>query len=95
MAAPRLRRSGRTELNGLFAFGDYLLVCRPDFPAHHAYQVAQTLAVNAGLIAGAHFIDASASPIALHPGARAYVLGEPMPPPLARTVGEILPDHVH
>ena len=95
MAAPRLRRSGRTELNGLFAFGDYLLVCRPDFPAHHAYQVAQTLAVNAGLIAGARFIDASASPIALHPGARAYVLGEPMPPPLARAGGEILPDHVH
>jgi hypothetical protein len=86
---------GPTALNALFAFGDYLLVCRPDFPAHHAYQVAQTLAVNAGLIAGARLIDASASPIALHPGARAYLLGEPMPPPAARAAGEPLPDHVH
>ena len=86
---------GPTELNALFAFGDYLLVCRPDFPAHHAYQVAQTLTVNAALIVGARLIDASASPIALHSGARAYVLGEPMPPPVARTLGELLPDHVH
>jgi hypothetical protein len=58
-------------------------------------RLAQTLAVNSALIAGAHFIDASASPIALHPGAQAYVLGEPMPQPIARTVGELLPDHVH
>jgi hypothetical protein len=86
---------GRTELNALFAFGDYLLVCRPDFPAHHAYQVTQTLAVNAALIAGARFTDAGTSPSTLHPGARAYVLGEPMPQPVARTVGEIPPDHVH
>jgi hypothetical protein len=86
---------GRTELNALFAFGDYLLVCRPDFPAHHAYQVTQTLAVNAALIAGARFTDAGTSPSTLHPGARAYVLGEPMPKPVARTVGEIPPDHVH
>jgi len=86
---------GPTELNALFGFGDYLLVCRPDFPPHHAYQVAQTLAVNGALIPGAHFIDASASPIALHPGARAYVLGEPMPQPVVRTVEELMPDHVH
>jgi hypothetical protein len=57
--------------------------------------VTETLALNAALIVGARFIDASASPIPLHPGARAYILGEPMPPPVARSTGEPLPDHVH
>ena len=86
---------GPTDLNALFAFGDYLLVCRPDFPAHHAYQVVQTLADNAALIAGARSLDARASPVAIHPGARAYAMGEPMPP-VARVVEDpISPDHVH
>jgi TRAP-type uncharacterized transport system substrate-binding protein len=87
---------GPTDLHALFAFGDHLLVCRPDFPAHHAYQVVQTLADNAALIAGARSLDASASPVAIHAGARAYAMGEPMPPPVARAVEEpISPDHVH
>jgi TRAP-type uncharacterized transport system substrate-binding protein len=87
---------GPTDLNALFAFGDYFLVCRPDFPAHHAYQVVQTLADNAALIAGARALDASASPIAIHHGARAYAMGEPMPPPVAGMAEEPLPpDHVH
>jgi hypothetical protein len=87
---------GPTELNALFAFGDYFLVCRPDFPAHHAYQVVQTLTDNASLIAGASPLDMRASPVAIHEGARAYALGEPMPPPGARVAEEIvLPDHVH
>ena len=86
---------GPTTLNALFAFGDYYLVCRPEFPPHHAYQVVQTLVDNAALIAGARFLDATTSPVALHPGARAYVLGEPMPPPGARVAEELLPDHVH
>jgi TRAP-type uncharacterized transport system substrate-binding protein len=87
---------GRTDLNALFAFGDHLLVCRPDFPAHHAYQVVQTLADNAALIAGARSLDASASPVAIHAGARAYAMGEPMPPPVARAIEEpVSPDHVH
>ena len=87
---------GPTELSALFAFGDYFLVCRPDFPAHHAYQVVQTLADNTALIDGARSIDASASPVPVHAGARAYALGEAMPPPVARVVEEpLFPDHVH
>jgi TRAP-type uncharacterized transport system substrate-binding protein len=87
---------GPTELNALFAFEGYLLVCRPDFPPHHAYQVVQTLSENAALIAGARFIDASASPVALHAGARAYALGEPMPAPIPPAGEEPMPpDHVH
>jgi hypothetical protein len=87
---------GPTDLNALFAFGDHLLVCRPAFPAHHAYQVVQTLAENAALIAGARSLDAAASPVAIHEGARAYAMGEPMPAPPARALEEPLaPDHVH
>jgi hypothetical protein len=87
---------GPTALNALFAFGGYFLVCRPDFPAHHAYQVVQTLADNAALIAGARALDASTNPVAIHHGARAYAMGEPMPPRVARVAEEpVLPDHVH
>jgi TRAP-type uncharacterized transport system substrate-binding protein len=78
---------GPTDLNALFAFGDYVLVCRPDFPAHHAYQVVQTLSENAAGIPGAMSVDATASPVAIHAGARAYALGEPMPMPIT-PVGE-------
>ena len=87
---------GPTDLNALFAFRDYLLVCRPDFPAHHAYQVVQTLSENATRIAGAMSVDASASPVAIHAGARAYALGEPMPVPITPVGEELMPpDHVH
>ena len=87
---------GPTNLNALFAFGDYLLVCRPDFSAQHAYQVVQTLAENAAGIAGAMAVDATAGPVAIHAGARAYALGEPMPVPIT-PVGEepVAPDHLH
>ena len=71
---------GPTALNALFAFGDYFLVCRPDFPGHHACLVVETLSEHADAIAGAAPVDAAVSPVAIHPGARAYALGEPMPP---------------
>jgi TRAP-type uncharacterized transport system substrate-binding protein len=86
---------GPTELNVLFAFGDYFLVCRPDFPPHHAYQVVQALAENAHAIPGARPVHAGASPAPIHDGARAYTLGEPMPPPSAAGDGPIRIDHVH
>jgi hypothetical protein len=87
---------GPTELNALFAFGDYLLICRPDFPDHHAYQVVRTLSENATAISGARPIHATASPVASHAGARAYALGEPLSAP-SRPVSEpLIPvDHVH
>lgn len=87
---------GPTELNVLFAFEGYLLVCRPDFPAHHAYQVVQALSEHAELIAGARLIDAAASPVAIHAGARAYAMGEPMPAPTVPAGEELIPpDHAH
>jgi TRAP-type uncharacterized transport system substrate-binding protein len=81
---------GPTDLNALFAFGDYLLVCRPDFPAHHAYQVVQTLAEHAAGVPGAMSVDATASPVAIHAGARAYALGEPMPMPIMPVGDELM-----
>jgi TRAP-type uncharacterized transport system substrate-binding protein len=87
---------GSTELNLLFAFGDYFLVCRPDFPDHHAYQVVQALAENAAAIGGAGPVSATATPVSIHAGARAYALGEPMPPPPAGTGAAAIPvDHMH
>jgi hypothetical protein len=92
--APPFAAFGPTEVNVLFAFGDYFLVCRPDFPAHHAYQVAQTLSENAWAIDGAAPADPQASLVPIHPGARAHALGEPMPPAPADDAP--LPvDHVH
>ncbi|MGH6903955.1 MAG: hypothetical protein ACREIR_14570 [Geminicoccaceae bacterium] len=87
---------GPTELNLLFAFGDYFLVCRPDFPDHHAYQVVQALSENAAAIGGARPVSATATPVSIHAGARAYALGEPMPQPPAATGAAAIPvDHVH
>jgi hypothetical protein len=87
---------GPTELSALFAFGDHFLICRPDFPDHHAYQVVRTLSENAAAIGGARPIQASASPVAIHAGARAYALGEPMPvPDLAGDEPLIPVDHLH
>jgi hypothetical protein len=86
---------GPTELRALFAFGDHLLVCRPDFPGHHAYQVVQTLAENAHAIPGARPITGGASLVPIHPGARAYALGEPMPLPVAAEDAPIPIDHSH
>jgi TRAP-type uncharacterized transport system substrate-binding protein len=85
---------GPTDLNALFGFGDYVLVCRPDFPAHHAYQVVQTLSENAAGIPGAMSVDATASPVAIHAGARAYALGEPMPMPITPVGEELRPDQM-
>jgi hypothetical protein len=86
---------GPTSLNVLFAFGDYFLVCRPDFPPHHGYQVVQALAASALGIPGASPVDASTSPVPVHPGARAYALGEPMPLPTTADAAPIPIDHVH
>jgi hypothetical protein len=93
---PPFEAFGPTELNALFAFGGHVLICRPDFPPHHAYQVVQALAENAYAIPGARAVDGSASPVAIHAGARAYALGEPMPPPSLPVSDALIPvDHVH
>jgi len=73
---------GGLPLAALFAFGDYLLVSRPDFPQRHAYLVTQTLAEHAKQIPGARPLAVVGDTVPTHPGALAYVQGQPLPPPV-------------
>lgn len=71
---------GPVALRALFVSGDHVLVCRDDFPARHAYLVARTLA--AGKPEAGTRGPEGADPhltVPLHPGARAYFEGRPMP----------------
>lgn len=90
--APPFEAFGRTELRALFRFGDYWLVARPDFPGHHAWQVARTLGERGSVIEGAEPAAPRASPVPVHPGALAHAAGAPMPEPVA---DELPPDHGH
>ena len=80
---PPFEAFGATRLCSLFAFGEHWLVCRPDFPDHHAWLVVETLAVHGGLTLGGSPPDPARSPVPLHEGALAFLRGEPMPAPLA------------
>ena len=82
-------------LNSLFAMGDHLLVCRPDFPDRHAWLVAATLTENAAGIAGGVPVEAGAAGIPIHPGALAHAEGEPLPPAPAAEKTESEADHGH
>jgi len=92
--APPFEAFGPTELRTLFRFGDYWLVTRADFPAHHAWQVAKTLSERAGAIDGAQPPGSGVGPVPPHPGVRAYAAGAPMPEAIA-PAGDELPDHEH
>jgi len=70
---------GGVSLAGLVRFGNYVLVCRPDFPEEHAYLVTQTLCEHAGETLDAVPLDPSSGPIPGHAGAMAYALGLGLP----------------
>jgi len=76
---------GATRLCSLFVFsdqgGDHWLICRPDFPDRHAYLVVETLATHGDLTLGGRMPDPVASPVPIHPGALAYLRGDPLPAP--------------
>ncbi len=70
---------GPVALRTIVALGDYLLICRDDFPDLHAYLVAKTLvAGKADLPAPVTAGDGGKIP--LHPGAEAFFQGRPPPP---------------
>jgi len=77
---PPFEAFGATQLRSLFAFGDHWLVCRPDFPDHHAWLVVETLAVHGDLMLGGSLPAPAQSPVPVHPGALAFASGEPPPP---------------
>lgn len=86
---------GETPLNALFTYGNYVLVCRPDFPYRHAWLVVRTLSEQAAAIDGAAPAEPGGVPVPVHPGALAYAEGEPEPEPLEAVVEELLTPHVH
>lgn len=77
---------GTTALSTIAVVGDHRLVTRPDFPAHHAWQIARALDQKAGT-------TSAGEPAPLHPGARAFHDGAPMPEP--SPVAPVEADHAH
>jgi hypothetical protein len=84
---------GAVPLNSLFAMGDHLLVCRPDFPDLHAWLVTAALTKNADTIPGEAASRSDAIPV--HPGALAHARGAPPPPAPAAEETESEADHGH
>lgn len=89
-AARLLRREPPFEayqpvaLRALVGLDGFLLVCRDDFPDHHAYLVAQALSVERELLPVAlapapGTLDEPDPVVPTHPGARAYFDGEGPP----------------
>jgi len=75
--APPFPDYGPVALRSIVDLGDFLLVCRQDFAARHAWLIARTLD------AAGERLDApvapAASPVPLHAGAEAYFAGRPLP----------------
>lgn len=69
---------GPVALRIIVALGDYLLICRADFPDRHAYLVASALVANQGELPVAVSIG-NAGKVPVHPGARAFAEGRPAP----------------
>ena len=90
---------GPVPLRTIVELGDYLLVCRDDFPARHAYLVAKTLTVHreklpATVDTRAPTADAPTAEVPIHPGVSAYFEGRPIPESKAEPRDQV-PHHVH
>jgi hypothetical protein len=84
---PPFEAFGATRLCSLFVIGvqggEHWLVSRPDFPDRHAYLVVETLAIHGDVALGGSPADPARSPVPVHPGALAFLRGEPVPASLA------------
>ncbi|MGQ4808838.1 hypothetical protein NKDENANG_02231 [Candidatus Entotheonellaceae bacterium PAL068K] len=86
---PPFADSGPVALRRIIGLGEYLLVCRNDFPARHAYLVAKTLSTNHAELAvpvspGGGGAPEPEAAVPIHPGALAYFQGRPPPAPGAK-----------
>ncbi len=75
---------GPLPLRTIIGLGGYLLICRDDFPARHAYLVAETLSTHRDAFSITVFPqkDGPSDPdatVPTHPGALAYFEGRPPP----------------
>ena len=75
---------GPVPLRTIIGLGKYLLVCRDDFPARHAYLVAKTLGTHRAALPASVRSQPPSVPepnpiVPMHPGALAYFAGLPLP----------------
>ncbi len=75
---PPYQDFGPSPLRVIVATEHYCLVCREDFPSHHAYLLSEALMLEKDTHGFSILGDASAIPT--HPGALAYSRGEALPP---------------
>jgi TRAP-type uncharacterized transport system substrate-binding protein len=67
---------GPVDLHALFAVGGHLLVCRADFPAPHAYLLAEALQRNRDRFAPAPARVPGEAAVPVHPGAAAFIAAD-------------------
>ena len=76
---PPFKAYGPVALRTLIVLDGYLLVCRDDFPARHAYAVTRTLDLHRAELPRAATADSEFPASPLHAGALAYFDGAPPP----------------
>lgn len=77
LAKPPFDDIRNVPLRLIASFGDYVLVCRPEFMGHHAYQLARTLAEHNDSLPTSVGVPQGIVPA--HRGARAFFAGKEMP----------------
>jgi hypothetical protein len=82
--APPFTGYAPVALRAIIGVGDYLLVCRDDFPARHAWLICDALtkdrdAVPLPLVPPAASAEAPEAGVPVHVGAEAYFAGGPLP----------------
>jgi hypothetical protein len=91
VGAPPFSDYGPVLLHTIVAVGDYHLVCRDDFPARHAWLIAEALSKDQHSIRLSG--EASDGRVPVHPGAQAYFSGAPLP--AADPATDLGLDHEH
>jgi hypothetical protein len=86
--------SGPVPLGVLFEAEGYLLLARLDFPDAFAYEVARALHEGRPMVGQLPAAAEPSRPQAAHPGALAFISGEPAPP-LPRGTAPLPDDHHH
>ena len=76
---PPFKAYGPVALRTLVEVAGYLLVCREDFPARHAYAVTRTLDLHRDELPEAAAATAAPPVVPMHVGALAYFDGAPPP----------------
>ena len=90
---PPFKEYGPVDLRTLISIDDYLLICREDFPARHAYVVTRTLDLHRDELPEVAAVGSESAGIPMHAGALAYFEG--MPPPDEAATDEAAMEEEH